>query len=90
LIVAGERLVCDDDALQPLDRRHRVPAWHNRAHRKSMFWWESLAIHSVRELHVALRLHERDAAGKRQFPRRAFWVVEHAVVRSFENDLTRV
>src|SRR5580704_16502450 len=88
LIIAGEWLVRDDDALQPFDRRHRVPAWHDRAYRKSVFWRNIVAVHSVGEQHIALSLLQWNGAGKPQPMWRAFRIIEHAVVRSFENDFT--
>src|SRR4029453_10331969 len=87
LIIAGEWLVRDDDALQPFDRRHGVPAWHDRAYRKPVFWRKIVAVHSVGEQHIASSLLQRNGAGKPQLAWRTFRIIEHAMVRSFENDL---
>ncbi len=87
LIVAVERPVGDDDALQPFHRRHPVPAGHDRPQRKPVRRRERLAIHLVGEKDALERLAQRDTARVMDLARRLGRIADFAPVRALEDDL---
>src|SRR5205814_10496391 len=52
LVITVKRFVGDDDALEPLDRCHGIPARDDRAERKAVFRWKINIVHLVSEQDV--------------------------------------
>ena len=90
LIIPRKRTVGDDDALEPFDRRHRIPTGHDGANWKAMLGRQVVTIHFVSQQHIATRFLQRDATRERQFASRTLWVLKHAAVGSFQNHFARI
>src|SRR5215471_16986458 len=90
LIVSSKRTVGDDDALEPFDRRHRVPARHYCTQRKPVLRGQLRAIHFVGQQHVAARFAERNAPRELQSAGRTLWILKYAAVGSFQSYFARV
>ena len=90
LIISGKRTVGDDDALEPFDGCHRIPAGHDCAHWKPVLRRQVFAIHLVGQQHIAARFFQRNTARELQFARRTLRLLKHATVGSFENYFVRV
>ena len=89
LIISGERLIGDDDALQPFDGRHRVPSRHNCTQRKSVLRRKIGVVDFVSEKNIGVRFTHRNTAREFQFPGRSFRIIESATVGAFQNYFAR-
>lgn len=85
---AVEGLVRDDDALEPFDRRHAVPAGNDEAEGEAVGGGEGLPVHLPGEKGVAM-LREGDGEAVREVDLawRLGSVVDLARVRAFEDDV---
>src|SRR6266446_4349208 len=89
LIITGKWFVRDDDTAQPFYGRHRIPAGHDRAQRKTVRGRKLLSIHRVREQHIGARFLERQTARKTNPAGGSRRISDLAFIRPFEDDLNR-
>src|SRR5260221_9735956 len=91
LKVAAEYTVDDQDALEPLDRGHAVPARNHGTQWVAVGGCQALAIHLIRQNYVAAQsLPNRQTARVIDFARRNGFLLNLAAVRSFQNNFNSV
>src|SRR5262249_45583016 len=87
LIVTDERLLDQFDVSEPLDRRDRIPTWHDEPQRETMMDRQRLAIHDISKNRTGVvRLVKPETAFIADRARRTF---DRAAVCASEQNLAR-